>query len=101
MTLIRLMVKVPCVIQLHLNLHFLPHLPLFSLFSFFSSIGCADDEALTRFLQSSFFFGSLYQSWYFSDIFLLQVLLDIVRPDPSGKSFLVSCQAVTNTLLVG
>src|SRR6218665_558458 len=33
--------------------------------------------------------------------FPLQVLPDIVRPDSSCKSFLVSCQAVTNALLVG
>src|SRR6218665_2493533 len=33
--------------------------------------------------------------------FPLQVLPDIVRPDSSCKSFLVSCQAVTNPLLVG
>src|SRR6218665_2500464 len=33
--------------------------------SFFSSVGCADDEALTRLFQTSFLFvfWSLYQSW--------------------------------------
>ena len=33
--------------------------------SFFSSVGCADDEALTRHFQTSFLFvfWSLYQSW--------------------------------------
>src|SRR6218665_1860656 len=33
--------------------------------SFFSSVGCADDEALTRLFQTSFLFAfwSLYQSW--------------------------------------
>ena len=32
--------------------------------SLFSSVGCADDEALTRLFQTSFLcFWSLYQSW--------------------------------------
>ena len=34
--------------------------------SFFSSVGCADDEALTRLIQTSVLFVFLvaYQSWY-------------------------------------
>src|SRR6218665_28302 len=74
-----------------------------SSYSFFSSVGCADAEALTRLFQTSFLFvfWSLYPSPHILDIFLLQVLTDIIRPDSSCKSFLVSCQAVTNPLLVG
>src|SRR6218665_86608 len=71
--------------------------------SFFSSVGCADDEALPRLFQTSFLFAFLVALpvLVVLDIFLLQVLPDIVRPDSSCKSFLVSCQAVTNPLLVG
>ena len=68
--------------------------------SFVSSVGVADDEALTRLLQTFLCFRCFAIPRSF-DRFLLQILCPIVHPDSSCKSFLVSCQAVTNPLPLG
>jgi len=69
--------------------------------SYLSSVGYADDEDLTRLLQTSFLFLVALPVLVIFDSFLLQVLPDIVHPDSSCKSFLVSIQAVACPPLVG
>ena len=67
--------------------------------SYLSYVGCADDEALTRLLQTSFLV--VYQFFYFSIVSSFTSSITLSNHITFCKSFLVSCQAVTSPLLVG
>src|SRR6218665_1019655 len=68
---------------------------------FFSSIDIADDETLTRLLPDFFFVFGRFQLLLVFDFFTFSFSLTLSVQISSCESFLVSCQAVTNPLLVG